>query len=54
MIKQLATNGEIDPEMLYESPFTRYHESGISGAFPDNATNIISIIQEANWRALLG
>ena len=54
IIDKFVKNGKIDPAMLYEAPFTKYHVSGINGVFPDNATKIITIIKEINNRALLG
>jgi len=54
MIKRFTQNGKIDPEMLYEAPFTKFHESGVSGVFPDKDAKIINIIRETNQRALLG
>lgn len=53
-IKQFTQKGKIDPEMLYEAPFTKFHESGVSGVFPDKDAKIINIIRETNQRALLG
>lgn len=46
-IKQFLTkNGKINPEMLYEAPFTEIHIMGIDGVFNDNQTDqIIDIIQ---------
>lgn len=54
MITQFTQSGKIDPQMLYESPFTKYHESGVSGIFPEAAPKIIQIIQETNQRAMVG
>ena len=54
IIKQFTQNGKIYPEMLYEAPFTKFHESGVSGVFPDNDAKIISIIRDTNQRAMLG
>ena len=54
MITQFTQNGKIDPQMLYERPFTNFHESGISGVFPTIDSKIIQIIQETNQRAMIG
>ena len=39
--------------MLYESPFTKFHEQGLSGIFHGNDAKIISIIREVNQRAMV-
>ncbi len=54
LIKQFTQNGVIEPSMLFEQPYTKFHESGIGGVFPLNAENIISIIEETNRRAMVG
>lgn len=54
IIKQFTANGKIDPEMLFEPPFTRFHESGVSGVFPLNDKKIIQIIEETNRKAMVG
>jgi type I restriction enzyme, R subunit len=54
MITQFTQNGKIEPDMLYESPFTKYHESGVSGIFPEAAPKIIQMIKETNQRAMVG
>ena len=54
MITQFTQNGEIEPQMLYETPFTKFHESGVSGIFPEVDSKIIHIIQETNQRAMVG
>ncbi len=54
IIKQFTANGKIDPEMLFEPPFTKFHESGVSGVFPTNDQKIIQIIEETNRKAMVG
>lgn len=54
MITQFTQNGEIEPQMLYETPFTKFHKSGVSGIFPEVDSKIIHIIQETNQRAMVG
>lgn len=53
LIQQFTQNGIIEPSMLFEQPFTKFHESGIGGVFPINAERIISIIEETNKRAIV-
>lgn len=54
MINQFTINGKIEPEMLYDTPFTKFHEQGVSGVFPGNDAKIINIIREVNQRAMVG
>jgi type I restriction enzyme, R subunit len=54
LIQQFTQNGIIEPSMLFEQPFTKFHESGIGGVFPMNAEKLISIIEETNQRAMVG
>ncbi len=52
IISNLTQNGAMDPDLLYEPPFTDLHDEGLDGVFGDEgATRIISLIEEINWRA---
>jgi len=43
----LTTNGKIDPEKLYDSPFKKYHNLGIDGVFnEEQANNIFTILKD--------
>lgn len=48
IIDYLTQNGVMDPELLYEPPFTDMHYEGLDGVFPDEADNIISIVRSFN------
>jgi len=54
LIIQLSHNGIIEPDMLFEQPFTRFHESGVVGLFPEKAKRLITIVEETNGRANVG
>lgn len=54
LIQQLSYNGIIEPDMLFEQPFTRFHESGVVGLFPEKAKRLITIVEETNGRANVG
>ena len=54
VIDQFTRDGQIDPEMLFEQPYNRYHESGVAGVFPLGAEKLIAIVEEMNNRAKLG
>jgi type I restriction enzyme, R subunit len=47
--KFLTKNGTVNPEMLYDSPFIKYHNLGIEGVFDEKQTDeIFEIISEIN------
>ena len=54
LIEQFTRDGQIDPDMLFEQPFTRFHESGVAGVFPLHAERILEIVKDTNGKALLG
>ena len=52
LISYLTKNGTIDKEMLFEPPFTDFHDQGITGVFDDvQVIRIIRIIDEVNNNA---
>lgn len=45
IIDYLSSNGVIEPELLYEAPFTDYSPSGLDGVFSDSDANgIVAIL----------
>ena len=47
--KFLTTNGKIEPSKLYNSPFVKFHSSGIDGVFTtQQADKIFAIVQDFN------
>jgi type I restriction enzyme, R subunit len=49
IIDYLTQNGIMNPGLLYESPFTDLHSSGLDGVFNDDeADDIISLVQSFN------
>ena len=55
IITHLTKNGTIDPEMLFESPFTDINDRGLMGVFDDgDAHKVISIIERINENAGIG
>ena len=53
IIEHLHVNGIINPEMLYESPFTDINDMGISGVFEaDETDTIFRIIEEVTNNAV--
>ncbi len=52
IIDALSKNGRIDPARLYEQPFTRLNDQGLSGMFDDNAASeIVRILGSINGSA---
>jgi len=53
IINHLTQNGVMEPGMLFEVPFTDFHDNGVAGVFnPDEAENIVKIIHEINGNAV--
>jgi type I restriction enzyme R subunit len=52
IIEHLSEAGEIDPQLLYEPPFTDRHEQGLSGVFDqDAAQTVVGVIRALNEAA---
>lgn len=52
IIDHLTARGEMDPALLYESPFTDFDPLGVSGIFPaKDAEAVVGILQEVRRRA---
>ena len=49
IIDQLTQNGILDPEMLYDRPFSDIHEQGLDGVFPDDlAQELMAVLATVN------
>lgn len=52
MVSYLTRNGIMDAGLLYEPPFTDFHNEGLDGVFADaGATKIIHLLQNIELRA---
>ncbi|HLZ74831.1 DEAD/DEAH box helicase family protein [Phenylobacterium sp.] len=51
IVEHLTERGQMDPRLLYESPFTDMDPMGVAGLFGDDATAIIDILAEVKRRA---
>lgn len=52
IISHLTQNGTMDPDLLYEPPFTDLHDEGLDGVFGDaGATRIIYLLEDVNHHA---
>ncbi len=51
VIDHLTSNGQMDPALLYESPFTDRHPSGPNGLFGEDAAAIVAILDDVRQRA---
>lgn len=52
IIDHLTEKGEMDPSLLYESPFTDFDPMGIAGIFdPDAASAVVAVLDEVRKRA---
>jgi type I restriction enzyme R subunit len=53
VIDHLTAKGQMDPGLLYESPFTDYDAMGVAGVFnPADTQLVISILDEVRNRAV--
>ena len=49
IIDHLTANGTIDPELLYDQPYTDIHYQGLTGVFPDaQARALLRVVQAVN------
>ena len=51
VIDHLTARGEMDPRLLYESPFTDRDPMGVAGMFGDDAGKVIEILADVKRRA---
>lgn len=47
IVNHLTERGVIDPELLYESPFTDVSDQGLSGVFPaERSAKVMEIVRQ--------
>lgn len=51
IVEHLVKNGAMNPDRLFEQPFTDIHSEGIAGVFPNDAERILAVIETVNRRA---
>jgi type I restriction enzyme R subunit len=51
IIEHLTDRGEMDPRLLYESPFTDVDPMGVAGLFGDDAGAVIAILEDVRRHA---
>jgi type I restriction enzyme R subunit len=51
IVEHLVKNGVMNPERLFEQPFTDIHSEGLAGVFPNDAERILAVIEDVNRRA---
>lgn len=55
IISYLTKNGTVQPDMLFETPFTDLNDEGLTGLFEDGPSQrIINIVEQINNNALTG
>ncbi len=53
MIEELTNNGVMEPERLFQSPFTDFNAQGPLGVFPPaNVTKIVQVLEQIRARAV--
>jgi type I restriction enzyme R subunit len=53
IIDHLAHNGIMDPQRLFDPPFTDRHDQGVQGVLGDRAPVILQVIEKINKNALV-
>jgi type I restriction enzyme R subunit len=48
VIDHLCENGILNPELLFQPPFTDYHDQGVAGVWGDEAAKLVGAIQKIN------
>ena len=51
IVEHLVKNGTMNPDRLFEQPFTDLHSEGLAGVFPVDAERILAVIDDVNKRA---
>jgi type I restriction enzyme R subunit len=51
VIEHLTANGQMDPRLLYESPFTDLDPLGVAGVFGQDAGAVVEVLDEVRRRA---
>ena len=51
IIDHLTERGQMDPRLLYESPFTDIDPMGVAGLFGDDAGRVVDILKDIRRRA---
>ena len=44
-------NGVMNPDRLFEQPFTDFHAESLAGVFPNDAERILAVIDNVNRKA---
>lgn len=51
IMEHLVKNGVMNPERLFEQPFTDSNVDGLAGVFPNDAERILAVTEDVNKRA---
>jgi type I restriction enzyme, R subunit len=51
IVEHLVKNGVMNPESLFEQPFTDFHLQGVAGVFPNDSEVILAVVDSVNKRA---
>ena len=51
IVEHLVKNGVMNPERLFDQPFTDIHSEGLAGVFPNDAERILVVIDDVNRMA---
>lgn len=51
VVNHIVQNGVMEPEVLFETPFSNYHTQGVAGILGEDAKELISLIKSINANA---
>ncbi|MGD9729460.1 MAG: type I restriction-modification enzyme R subunit C-terminal domain-containing protein [Gammaproteobacteria bacterium] len=51
IVEYVVKNGTMEPTVLFETPFSNYHDQGVVGVFGERAGNLVGVIQAINRNA---
>lgn len=51
IVDHLVKNGAMDPESLFDDPFTDFHHEGVAGVMAERAGEVVEIVRGINSNA---
>jgi type I restriction enzyme R subunit len=54
IVNYVVKNGTIQPQVLFETPFSNFHDQGVVGIFGTRAKEIVELVDYINAHAGIG
>lgn len=51
VVDYVIKNGTMEPKVLFETPFSNYHDQGVVGVFGDRAQDVVEVVKAINRNA---